>query len=320
MSNLATSDNKEKILQERIIGSVKGDPDGPSVILLAGMHGNEPAGVEAVRDLTKMLNSRKERPYGNVIGIRANLKALQYGVRYVDEDMNRIWFPSIIENIRETPEHELASSERIEIKRLIGLIDGIINSAKTTNSPVILVDLHTFSAEGWMFTITASEKEQTKLLSRLQIPMVFGIEETLKGTALSYYQKRGLTSFGLEGGQHTNELTVYNTKASLLLLLEAAGCIEKEHVPELDEYEDHLREHTIKLPEKAELVYQHIIEPGDEFEMRPGFKNFQPVKKGEWLASDQEGKIRAHCNGFLLMPLYQEQGDDGFFIIREHDS
>lgn len=72
------------------------------------------------------------------------------------------------------------------------------------------------------------------------------------------------------------------------------------------------------LPERSELVYQHMIQPGDRFRMRPGFRNFQPVKEGEWLATDREGRIVAHCDGYLLMPLYQNQGNDGFFIVRRH--
>lgn len=320
MSNLTATDNKSAIIAKRIIGSVEGRKQGPTVIFIAGIHGNEPASVEAVSDVINILQTIENRLKGRVIGIRANIKALERGVRYIDEDMNRIWFPSIIEKIRKKKETELVSSERIETKRLISTIEEYVFPSARKNSPTLFVDLHTFSADGWMFSMTSSVKKQVDLLSELYVPMVFGIEETLKGTALNYYQQQGLMSFGLEGGQHTDELTTYNTAASLMLLLNAAGCISREHIPDLKEYEDHLRDHTINLPQKTELVYQHIIEPGDNFEMRPGYKNFQPVKKGEWLATDREGKIYSECDGFILMPLYQEQGDDGFFIIREHDS
>lgn len=320
MNSLTATDYKTDISHKRIIESIKGGEDGPTVIFLAGIHGNEPGGVEAVSRVLEYLKSRKKALTGQLLGIRANIKALESGVRYIDEDMNRIWFPSIIEKIREKKETELASSERRETKRLISIIEDFILSTGKTNSPIFLVDLHTFSAEGWMFSMTSTIQEQIDLLSELHVPMVFGIDETLKGTALNYYQKQGFMCFGLEGGQHSSELTIYNTAASIMLLLNAAGCINREQIPGIEEYEAHLRDHTISLPEKTELVYQHIIEPGDNFRMRPGFKNFQPVKEGEWLATDNEGKIHAQCDGFILMPLYQKQGDDGFFIIREHDS
>lgn len=306
-----------RISEKRIIGSIEGDTDGPTVVILAGMHGNEPAGVDATANVISTLQGIHPDIRGQLIGLRANIRALESGVRYIDEDMNRIWFPSILEHIRESPEEALHSSERIEIKRLLHILDGIKDQS---DQPVIFADIHTFSADGWMFTITSSEPKQRRLLSKLHVPMVFGIEESLRGTALGHYQKQGFVSFGLEGGQHNDELTEYNTTASLMLLLQTVDCIEEQYVDEIEEYQQHLKSHTHYLPVETELVYQHIIEPGDEFRMRPGYKNFQPIKKGEWLATDQEGKIFAGCDGYILMPLYQEQGNDGFFIIKEHES
>jgi succinylglutamate desuccinylase len=51
--------------------------------------------------------------------------------------------------------------------------------------------------------------------------------------------------------------------------------------------------------------------------MHPGFTNFQKVKKGELLAHDNKGEIICPHVGLILMPLYQKQGEDGFFLIRE---
>lgn len=303
--------------KDRFIGSIEGDPSGPTVIILAGMHGNEPAGVKAASNIYHMLRDVRPQIRGRLVAIRANLRALRENVRYVDEDMNRLWFPSIIEQIRETPQHQIDSNERIEIKRLLPILDEYDNES---DQPTILVDLHTFSAEGYMFTITSTDPRHRKLLSNLHVPMVFGIEKSLRGTALRYYQKQGFISFGLEGGQHTSELTPYNITSALMLLLQAVGCIEQQYISEIEDYEQDLKSQTHHLPVETELVYQHIIEPGDQFEMRPGFKNFQPIKKGEWLANDQDGKIMARCNGYILMPLYQSQGNDGFFIIQEHES
>ena len=56
---------------------------------------------------------------------------------------------------------------------------------------------------------------------------------------------------------------------------------------------------------------------GDGFEMRPGYHNFQPVKKDELLATDASGEIRSPRDGLLLLPRYQGQGNDGFFLARE---
>lgn len=317
MSNLALAKSRPLKSSERIIGLLEGDADGPTVAILAGMHGNEPAGVEAAKNILRMLRNAPRPISGRLTAIQANIRALEEKVRFIDEDMNRLWFPSIIEKIRETPESRIDSSERIEIKRILPILGEIEDRS---DQPVVLVDLHTFSADGYMFAITSGDPRLRKLLSNLHVPMVFGIEESLRGTALRYYQKKGFLSFGLEGGQHFDELTEYNITSALIILLKTLGCIEEQYVPEINEYEQDLKSQTSHLPIETELVYQHIIEPGDEFRMRPGYQNFQPIKKGEWLATDKNGKIMAVCDGYILMPLYQSQGDDGFFIIKEHES
>ncbi|MGD8427082.1 MAG: succinylglutamate desuccinylase/aspartoacylase family protein, partial [Balneolaceae bacterium] len=107
MSNLAIA--KPSKSSERIIGALEGAADGPTVILMAGMHGNESAGVQAVSKVLDMLTGTQSHFRGTVIGLRANINALEQNVRYVDEDMNRIWFPAILDQIRNTPGHKLDS-------------------------------------------------------------------------------------------------------------------------------------------------------------------------------------------------------------------
>ncbi len=66
-------------------------------------------------------------------------------------------------------------------------------------------------------------------------------------------------------------------------------------------------------------MYVHPVKPVDEFKMKETriYKNFDPVRKNELLAYDKNGEVKSPYTGMILMPLYQEQGEDGFFIIRE---
>lgn len=66
-----------------------------------------------------------------------------------------------------------------------------------------------------------------------------------------------------------------------------------------------------------EVRHRQAISAEDHFEMEPGFKNFQPVERGQLLARDRTGEIRALETGLILLPLYQKLGDDGFFLGRE---
>jgi len=77
-----------------------------------------------------------------------------------------------------------------------------------------------------------------------------------------------------------------------------------------------LIEYSKNLPKVAELITTHNILPGDNFVMTPNYKNFQLVRKGEVLGTDKNGNVVAKEDSLILMPLYQKQGDDGFFLIK----
>lgn len=300
---------------QRVIGKIEGAHSGPTVVAIGGLHGNEPSGVSALQQVTANLKPKRELFNGNFLAVRGNIEALNRGVRYIDEDMNRIWFPSIIEKIKRTSRDALKSNERKEIKDLLDLLEGYI--PEEPSHPVIFADLHSFSAEGNMFAITARKEAHINLFAKLHVPLIFGIEKTLRGAALSYYQDKGYVTFALEGGQHTNDVTVQNSTAAMLAMLDEIGCLDTSSLPAFEQHSDYLAHENKRLPGQVELVYQHMIEPGDNFQMREGFRNFQTVEAGDWLATDRDGKIRAQCGGYLLMPLYQDQGNDGFFIARE---
>ncbi|MBM4361709.1 MAG: aspartoacylase, partial [Deltaproteobacteria bacterium] len=69
-------------------------------------------------------------------------------------------------------------------------------------------------------------------------------------------------------------------------------------------------------PELVEITHRHVCRDGDGFTMLPGFQSFQHIERGALLATDASGEIRATDDRILLMPRYQPQGEDGFFLAR----
>ena len=71
------------------------------------------------------------------------------------------------------------------------------------------------------------------------------------------------------------------------------------------------------LTEIDAKVARYLSEPGEHFEMEPGFANLENVRRGQLLArTGPQGEIAvlSPFDGLLLMPKYQEQGSDGFFL------
>jgi hypothetical protein len=96
--------------------------------------------------------------------------------------------------------------------------------------------------------------------------------------------------------------------------LRASGCIPWNAFPNAQEHL--LLDYSQGLPPVSELVWIHHVQTGDGFTMKPGYRNFQPVREGEHLADDHKGPVLSPSDGMILMPLYQAQGSNGFFLVR----
>ena len=117
----------------------------------------------------------------------------------------------------------------------------------------------------------------------------------------------------VEGGQHQATTTVDTLESVAWLLLAAVGVIAWSAVPELADRRERLRQRGLNVP-AVKVTYRHGISPADHFRMKPGYRNLQPVHAGEVLAEDDHGPVRAPNDGWILLPLYQPVGTDGFFI------
>ena len=132
---------------------------------------------------------------------------------------------------------------------------------------------------------------------------------------LDYLESRyRLVTMGVEGGQHDDPASVDNLESVLWIALVRAGCIDPDDLPDLDAHRQRLVAARADLPRVLEVRHRHAIGPEDGFRMEPGFVNFQPVRRGQLLATSRNGPVLAGETARVLMPLYQGQGDDGFFL------
>ena len=304
----------------RIIGTYSQGMPGPMMICIGGMHGNEKAGVKAIELMVKMLEvepitNPEFKFHGTFIGIIGNLEAYSQNVRYMEKDLNRQWLPERVNQIIGQEYHELSPEDR-QIHDVISLVrDGLI--AYQPNK-VYIIDLHTTSADGGIFTIVPDDPYTVEFAKSLTAPVILGMLDGLKGTTLHYFNASNfpgfITSLCFEAGQHEDPLSVNRCIAAITNSLSFSGCIDVAHVENI--HTRILAEYAHGLPKLSRLKYKHHIAPDDHFVMRPGFKNFDPVALGDHLADDAHGEILAPMEGFLLMPLYQTQGEDGFFIVQ----
>jgi len=307
----------------RIIGKHTGEDKGPLLICIGAMHGNEPAGVQALELMFKMLEvepitNPNFKYCGRILGLIGNLKAFKEGKRFLKKDLNRQWTLENVQRIMQSSETALDAEDQ-ELKALLELIRAEI--AEYQPEKIILLDIHTTTAYGGIFSIATEDPESLRIAVELHAPVIKGMLKGIKGTSLHYFntQNFGIETIPIvfEAGQHQEPLSVNRAIAAITNCMRTISAVEAEDVE--NRHDSLLIEFSKGLPKVAELVTTHSILPKDDFQMKPDYKNFQIVKKGEVLASDKNGEIIAVEDGLILMPLYQKQGEDGFFLVRKVD-
>lgn len=304
------------MLRERIIGRYSGTAKGPLFICLGGVHGNETAGVDAIARFFEDLAAQPGIPFrGAVLGLKGNLSALEKGARFIERDLNRIMTPEVVEQIEGLP-NETLSGELLELKELLDHIRQELEGGR--HDSLVLLDLHTTSAGGGVFCIPAQDPGSLALARHFHVPIIKGMSDGLDGTSLSFfppdYMGIPCRAVAFEAGQNDDDLSILRAVGVIKSGIMAAGCIPANELPNPEERL--LLEYSKGLPPVSKLVWVHHLQPDDGFRMHPGYQNFQLVSKGEHLADDQKGPVLAPADGMILMPLYQPQGSNGFFLVR----
>ncbi len=295
----------------RVLGRA-GRKGGPVLVVFGGIHGNEPAGIRAIRRVWPEIERRADRLRGEVVALAGNRAALREGVRFVARDLNRRWTFEGIERVRSADPAGLAD-EDLEQRAILERLEPVLAHA---HEPVTVLDLHSMSGTGAPFCCMSDTLRNLRVGLGLPVPLILGLEEVIDGTMLGYLSDVGHRGIAFEGGRHDDPATVDHHEAAIWLVAARTGLLPAEQVPRLAEHRARLRAACRDLPRVVEVRYRHVVREGDDFEMVPGFRNFDPVRKGQRLATDRRGAVRAPRSGRLLLPRYQGQGEDGFFIGR----
>lgn len=305
-------DTQTTLAGERIIGWYGSGTPGPTVVFFGGIHGNEPAGVRALEQVFARFETGEvpcER--GTVIGIRGNLPALGRQQRYLQHDLNRLWNPARIARILETPQ----GRRSVEEQELASLHELLVHILAEEAAPFYFIDLHTTSSQTLPFITINDSMINRKFSELFPVPVILGIEEYLEGPLLSYINQLGYVALGFESGQHLDPAAITNAVDFIWLTLCFSGV-----TPSLECFPKSFR----RLKSAAlcdhyfyEVYYRHELSNGHGFKMEEGYRSFQRIPRGTRVATQEGEPLALQKPGILFMPLYQQQGEEGFFLIRQ---
>lgn len=305
----------DDLLKERVVARVAGEERGPTLVVVGGLHGNEPAGLRAGRKVCERLGQSDVRVRGEVVVLGGNLSALRARRRFFDRDMNRGWTEKHMADVLARAQRVDGASSGLENedREQFELYEELQAIRARARGPLYLIDLHTTSASGVPFAVCGRSPAQRLFVSALPLPLIFGLESQLEGVLSIFSGSLGFTTVVVEGGQHDEPESLANLEAALYLAVESAGVVREGDLREGRDAWKLLEGRRGALPRVMEVVNRHAIGPEDEFKMEPGFRNLDHARAGQLLARDKRGEIRAPQDGLVLLPLYQGQGSDGFF-------
>ncbi len=291
----------------RILGQHSQGRAGPLLVVLTGIHGNEPSGVQGLASVIRKLQADDPPFFGTMVGIVGNLKALAAGVRYIDEDLNRIWLPERIDAMRKGREPQ--SSEEYELREIIKIIDNLRHPEDRN----FFLDCHTTSSESVPYISVPLDVPSVQLAGEFPVHSVIGSGDKLTGVSDRYLIDHGFRGFTFEAGRHDRLASIEAQESAIWVALHRVGCIAEAPL----RAEDCLKKTQIDGHKYYEVEYIHKVTPDQGFQMKPGYCNFQRIHQGDLLAWEQEHPIISEWDARLFLPLYQPLGDDGFSIIRE---
>ncbi len=294
----------------RIIGTYTSNKKGPLLFITGGVHGNEHSGVKALQRVFKELEKSKPEIQGSIIGVSGNHKALNKNKRYIDEDLNRTWTKENIEN------KKMETHEQKEMWEIIKVLKQYPESDFTKR---YFLDCHTTSSPSLPYISVQEINDNDKWAHCFPTYIVRGFSDMVYGCIDHYLSRIGLTGFVLEAGQHTDHTSVENHEGVIWLALKEACKLDLTQISSYPECVTRFTDKNAPKQKTFELIHRYGLKDSDEFKMQKGYKNFQKIEKNELLAIKNATQIRSEWNARIFMPLYQKQGNDGFFIIREVD-
>lgn len=305
---------------QRVLGDARGPRDGPTLVVIGGLHANEPSGLVAgARVHAGLSDGRLNLKRGRLLTLRGNLAALLEDAetpwlrrRYIDRDLNRLFDGGAGGGDGSASEY----AERA------ALVDVLADAASASKGGRFLIDLHTVSSDSPGFVAFEDSLPARRFVGGLPLPKIIGIEEHLSGLLIDFAAGAlGYVSCIVEAGRHDDPLSADVHEAIVLLAMHRLGLIDGVATTASGQTP---REVVLRAAGGRESDFYDVRERvpvrHESFRMRRGRNAFAPVRADRTVVADESGRpLRPSVNGLLFMPNRQpvvRPGDDAFFVIR----
>ncbi len=291
------------------------DPAGTTLVVIGGVHGNEPAGLIAAMRVLDTLGAQEPTEFhGRLVVLAGNLPALNLDdkeARYIDFDLNRMFTDEQIAKPAST------SVEHGQMQALLAAL----RAQRAHGDRMIVMDLHTTSSDAPPVVVFEDSLPARLFARQMPMPLYLGFEEELDGLLIDRVTNElGSVAVVIEGGQHFDPQSIVVHEAAIWAGLHAAGILRVDALPHDRRPGDILREAVGDQAYKVfDIRYRKPIEHED-FTICPGIEAGMRIKQAVTPIAIEDGQtITSPVRGRVFLPNMQARkriGDDGFFIVR----
>lgn len=266
------------MISSKII-EINGKKPGPTLAIFAGVHGNEMAGVLALQQLLPSLEITR----GRIFIAFANPPAIESNVRMVNKNMNRCFFK---DNTGSTPED-------VRARELMGVMDECD----------ALLDLHMFyDDDGLPFAIC--EENALAIADKFDVDIIStNWTKTEPGGSDGYMYLNGKIGICIECGP-VSKATEYTDFAKITVLQFLA-------------YYDMLKKPVeySKKPKRLIRAKEAVLKKSDSFRLAKGLHNFDLLKPGQIIATQNGKSYIANPGECIIFPHYNARVGEEAYII-----
>ncbi len=283
------------IQHSHIFTSGSANASHPRVLFSGAVHGNEPMGVIAINRLLKDLYAGSIRLKSGTLECIpiANPPAFALGKRHTGHDMNR--------NLGGEPFDEYRNA----LCRAIESCDTYIDIHSLYSSLVSFAYLGPYSKAERELALSLGVKnfiegwEDAYKNAYDSAGNIFPIKVNQSAGTTEYARKHGATALTLECGRHDDPQAPHVAFRAMLGVLDHVGMIDDLS------YENQriLATHRYSADEVSCVLMDRVVYQTKDGVLVDGLQNFQPIKKGELIARNNDGTtITAHRDGLVIMP------------------
>lgn len=263
---------------------ITGTREGPTSVIIAGVHGDEKSGVLAFLNMLSTLKIK----FGTVFFICGNPQAIKLNTRFTEANLNRMFKSD--ELLRDT---EKTSYEYLRAQTIKTYLD----------KSEALLDIHcSFTPQSKPFIIC--ESNGYGIASCLPVDLtVSGFDKVEPGGTDYYMNINGKIGICIECGYLGDESSITIAEQSIDAFLKTRG---------------HIKESVLPNKQNRITMYSLYITKTESFVLNKPFEDFAEIKKGELIGYDGQQPINAGRDSIILFARNRSSKNEEAFLLGEY--